>query len=100
MAQLIIDQIKRFETIETNPPPPIHLPQIEVTTKLTPVKLSTDQEPVPSTLEWEGSSEKKNQPKTTGHKESDSGTEQQEVRTSSRLRRQPGKMDTFLWSTQ
>ena len=37
-------------------------------------------------LEGEESSEKRNQ--------------LQEVRTSSRLRKQPGKMDTFLWSTR
>jgi hypothetical protein len=48
----------------------------------------------------EESSEKRNQIKITGHKESNSGTEQQEVQTSSKLRGQPEKKDTFLWSTR
>ena len=47
-------------------------------------KLFVNQELAPITLEWEESSEKRDQPKTIGHKESDSGIEQQEVRTSSR----------------
>ena len=47
------------------------------------------------TLEWQESSVKRNQPETTGYKESDSRIEQREVRTSSRIRKQPGKMDTF-----
>ena len=63
-------------------------------------KLFVNQELAPITLEWEESSVKRDQPKTIGHKESDSGIEQQEVQTSSRIRKQPGKMDTFLWSTQ
>ena len=62
-------------------------------------KLFANQQLAPITLEWKESSENRNQPKTTGYKESDSRIEQQEVRTSSRIRKQPGKMDTFLWST-
>jgi len=63
-------------------------------------KLFANQELAPIILEWKESSEKRNQPQTTGYKESDSRIEQQEVRTSSRIRKQPGKMDTFLWSTR
>ena len=63
-------------------------------------KLFVNQELAPITLEWEESSEKRDQPKTIGHKESNSGIEQQEVRTSSRIQKQPRKMDTFLWSTR
>jgi len=63
-------------------------------------KLFANQELVPITLEWKESLVKRNESKTTGHKESDSRIEQQEVRKSSRVRKQPGKMDTFLWSTR
>jgi len=63
-------------------------------------KLFVYQELAAITLEWEESSEKRDQLKTIGHKESDSGIAQQEVRTSIRILKQPGKMDTFLWLTQ
>ena len=63
-------------------------------------KLFTNQKLAPITLEWKGSLVKRNQPDSTGYKESDFRTGQQEVRTSSRTRKQPGKMDTFLWSTR
>jgi hypothetical protein len=43
---------------------------------------------------------KRKQPDTTGYKNSDFRIGQQEVRTSSRTQKQPGKMDTFLWSTR
>jgi len=42
-------------------------------------KLFANQELAPITLKWKESLVKRNQSKTTGHKESDSRTEQQEV---------------------
>ena len=48
-------------------------------------KLFVNQELASITLEWEESSKKRDQPKIIRHKESDSGIEQQEVRTSSRI---------------
>ena len=63
-------------------------------------KLFADQKPAPITLEWKESLMKRNQPEATGYKESDLKIGQQEVRTSSRTLKQPGKMDTSLWSTQ
>jgi len=62
-------------------------------------KLFTNQKLDPITLEWEESLVKRNQPETTEYKESDFKIGQQEVRTSSRTRQLPEKMDTFLWST-
>ena len=58
-------------------------------------KLFANQKPAFITLEWKESAVKRNQPETTGHKDTDFGLGQQEVRTSSRMRKQPGKMDTF-----
>ena len=42
-------------------------------------KLFANQKLAPITLEWKESSVKRNQPETTGYKESDSRIEQQEV---------------------
>jgi len=63
-------------------------------------KLFTNQELVPITLEWEERPEKGKYLQIPEYKENDSRIEQQEVRTSSRIRKQPEKMDTFLWSTR
>jgi lysophospholipase L1-like esterase len=63
-------------------------------------KLFANQKLAPITLEWKESLVRRNQPETIGHKESDIRIEQQELRTSSRTRKQPGKMDSFLWSTR
>jgi hypothetical protein len=63
-------------------------------------KLFENQMLAPITLEWREISVKRNKPETTGYKESDFRIGQQEVRTSSRTRKQPGKMDNFLWSTR
>ena len=62
--------------------------------------LFADQKPAPNTLEWKENLMKRNQPEATGYKESELKIGQQEVRTSSRTCKQPGKMDTFLWSTR
>jgi lysophospholipase L1-like esterase len=59
-------------------------------------KLSANQKLEPITLEWKESSVKRNEPETTGYKESDYKVGQQEVRTSSRTQKQPGKTDTFF----
>jgi len=61
-------------------------------------KLFANQKLPPITLEWKVSLMKRNQPETTGHKESYTRIEQQEVQISSRTQKQPRKMDTFLWS--
>jgi hypothetical protein len=63
-------------------------------------KLFANQKPDPISLEWKESPVKRNQPETTAYKESDLKIGQQEVRTSSRTRKQPEKMDPFLWSTR
>jgi hypothetical protein len=47
-------------------------------------KLSANQKEAPITLEWKEISVKRNQPETTGYKESDFRIGQQEVRTSNR----------------
>ena len=58
-------------------------------------KLFANQKLDPVTLEWKESSLKRNQPEITGYKESDFKVGQQEVQTSSRTQKQPGKMDIF-----
>ena len=60
---------------------------------------SADQKPAAIILEWKESLMEGNQPVAIRDTENNLKTGQQEVRTSSRLRKQPGKMDTFLWST-
>jgi hypothetical protein len=62
-------------------------------------KLFANQKLAPITLERKESSVKRNQPETTGYKESDCRIGQQEVQKSSRTRQQLEKMDTFLWSS-
>ena len=63
-------------------------------------KLFANQKQAPIILEWKERSVKRNQTETTVYKESGSRIEQQEVRTSSRIRKQPGQMDKFFWSTR
>ena len=58
-------------------------------------KLFEDLKPAPIILEWKESLMEGNEPEAIGHKDNNLETGQQEVRTSSRIQKQPGKMDTF-----
>ena len=62
-------------------------------------KLFANQKLPSITLEWKECSMMRDRPETTEHKESDVKIEQEEVKTSSRIQQQPGKMDTFFQST-
>ena len=63
-------------------------------------KLFEGLKPAPIILEWKESLIEGNQTEAIGHKDNNLKTGQQEVQTSSRIRKQPRKMDTFLWSTR